>query len=261
MSPSPELCVFCDNELGSTEHAWPDWIRRHFLERAGGAAAEGTVQERREDGLVVVRFTDLDEFETAVDCVCHTCNTQWMARMERKVAPLLKPMIDGLPTRLTALDRRHLLRWAAKTASVMECDGDTLMRTPRDVSSTIRLDTSPPEIQAYIGRYEGRHLLQWNRVVIQRPSRSVHRDDMYVFWSNFIIGKVLIQVFTHPRDPDHPPLVGKGREILIELGSAADGVVTWPPSRFIDDCEVELISRGPTTRIQRQGERPPPPTL
>src|ERR1700760_3496429 len=58
-------CIFCNNESGSEEHLWPDWVHRFIkannTQLGGLRVQEGTGPE-----------TIQDDLEITINTVCHT---------------------------------------------------------------------------------------------------------------------------------------------------------------------------------------------
>src|ERR1700761_6440095 len=73
-------CIFCNNESGSEEHLWPDWVHRFIkannIQLRGLRVQEGTGPE-----------TIQDDLEITINTVCHTCNNTWMSHVEGKNRP------------------------------------------------------------------------------------------------------------------------------------------------------------------------------
>ncbi|HTF66369.1 MAG TPA: hypothetical protein VK638_27170 [Edaphobacter sp.] len=83
-------CIFCNNESGSEEHLWPDWvhkfIKKNGIDLGGLRVQEGTGPETIEYDL-----------EKKINTVCHTCNNTWMSRIEDKNRARFLKMLENEP--------------------------------------------------------------------------------------------------------------------------------------------------------------------
>lgn len=164
-------CIFCDNESGSNEHAWPEWLikeigriindpdARMAYVRSAGASDLMWVEEARES------------FGVVVTCVCHTCNQKWMKKLEDRVSIYGKPMMNGQHKTFDLRQRVELARWATKTAIVFECDTPGSPRTPRRRCIQTKLGKYPPvTTQVFLAHYSGPRLLDCWRIHVD-PTR------------------------------------------------------------------------------------------
>ena len=106
-------CIFCDNESGSEEHLWPDWMHR-FMKEHGINLVALRVQEGSEPETIE------NDLEKTINTVCHTCNNTWMSRIEDKNAPRLKIMLQNIPLTIDPGGMKILTEWAVKTAMVQD---------------------------------------------------------------------------------------------------------------------------------------------
>jgi hypothetical protein len=81
----------------SVEHIWPDWICRYFVDHKSDWSAE--VQMHGSPLVAVEHFGP--EVDLTTNQVCDKCNRGWMRKLEEKVSPFAKPMIDGNTIELT----------------------------------------------------------------------------------------------------------------------------------------------------------------
>jgi hypothetical protein len=104
----PQACIFCDNNAGSREHLWPQWVldRKNFgpfrLKRAGAPE-------------VILNNTEL-----TVKSVCGKCNNGWMSTLEGETKPILEQMFDDKPISLDVNKQQLIATWVAKMAFLFD---------------------------------------------------------------------------------------------------------------------------------------------
>jgi hypothetical protein len=115
-------CVFCGFEGRlSREHVWPQWVRRHAFEEQG-ISTENISRywfTRERPGTAPLKSTDkkgASRLSLVSRHACEMCNKGWMSDLERRIIPVLGPMMDGRSTELSAIDLKALRAWAVKTA-------------------------------------------------------------------------------------------------------------------------------------------------
>lgn len=81
-------CIFCDNESGSQEHLWPDWMYN--------LVKFAPVNKQEADDPI--HFGQ--DPEQTIDTVCGDCNHGWMSQIEQKNVSRLKPMLLNTPITL-----------------------------------------------------------------------------------------------------------------------------------------------------------------
>lgn len=115
-----------------------------------------------------------------VRCVCHNCNSGWMARLESQAEPVLTPMILGTPTPHALDPPAQLLvaTWATKTSYVFECVFDEGHRTSSAADRRFLMERlmPPPSVRVRIAAYEGpRYPVNYFRRVGLCETRFPHR--------------------------------------------------------------------------------------
>ena len=231
-------CIFCDNPGGTVEYVWPEWLCRFLTEWS-----DGWNQERGFDVAVIERLRS--EVGLRADGICDVCSRGWMQRLDEKVSPFLKSMIAGEPTPLPPARQKLLARWAAKTAAVMERVSDSPIRTPRFGCEHLRRIGVHPGTQVLIGRYHGdEQVFTHERDLF---SRTIEGATHYLSQSTFVMGNLLIQVFTDPWRDSAPELGDDAPHHLVALLPARDQTVNWPPELSIDDADYDLVRHGPST--------------
>jgi len=244
-------CLFCDRPSGSVEYAWPEWLCRFLTENSRIWGTGG--KDPAADILRLERMRH--EIDQTVTGVCDVCSRGWMQRLEDRVSPFLQPMIVGDVTALTAVRRRLLARWAAKTAVVMECASEAPFRTPKFACEFLRRIGVHPGTQVLLGKYDGdRRCLAHERDVF---SRTIDGEKCHIPQASFVIGSVFIQVFSDPWRDSAPEPAEQAAMTFIPLVGSDRRTVVWPPDTSIDDERFDHERCGPNDELQdrlRPGE-------
>jgi hypothetical protein len=115
------VCTFCGptEEPPSDEDLWPHWFSKQFqdlsklkkITQVWINMVDGT-REIKERQRLLLRSNE----------VCRACNNNWMSGIEKRVIPILKPLIANptQQTTLTADARQTLATWVCIKALVME---------------------------------------------------------------------------------------------------------------------------------------------
>ena len=106
-------CIFCGQQKpASEEDVVPKWIRRtlnlssEVIIRADPTGATARTQHLR---------------ITLQNMVCEACNNTWMSRLEKRVKPLLEPMLTNkYGVDLDAAQQCDLARWTVMKVLLME---------------------------------------------------------------------------------------------------------------------------------------------
>jgi len=237
-------CIFCDRPSGSVAYAWPEWLCRLLTQNPRIWGTGG--KDPANDVLRLERMRR--EIDQTVTSVCDVCSRGWMQRLEDRVSPFLQSMIVGDLTALTAVRRRLLARWAAKTAVVMECASQAPFRTPKFASEFVRRVGVHPGTQVLLGKYDGdRRCLAHERDVF---TRMIDGEKCHIPQASFVIGSVFIQVFSDPWRQSAPEPSEQAAMTFIPLVGNDSRTVVWPPETSIDDERFDLERCGPNDDVE-----------
>ena len=223
-------CMFCDSPAGSVEHLWSEWLRKQLTDRIETTAAN----DARLDRLRC-------ELDRTVDRICATCMQCWLHELDDEAVGILSPMVTGDRTEISPRQQAVLVRWATKTAMLVECLCDDA-EVPSAAREYLRRGGVHEGTQVLFGHYEGEaRILTHDRDLFLD---GVH-EQAVAQWT-FVIGKVFVQVFADPsRDrPPEPaaPLTGS----LVALVPVHNETIEWPPPSSIDDTNYDLVRHGTT---------------
>lgn len=226
------MCKFCDRPSGSEEHLWPDWLIR-FLLAEGILTTDGTWSANEFNTLGMEELRPIvKNIDVVVYCVCHTCNTRWMHKLEDRASPILKPIILGEHRVLSTYQQEIIARWAVKTALVLECRDTEHRGTSHAECAAFRLHQKIPEsTMVWMCSYGGAMPVSHTRLSFKVRDDAGERDAWHTV---FIIGKVVIEVFR-----DTKPNVNRtlSRERLNYCGPLFPRVAAefpWAPDALTD---------------------------
>jgi hypothetical protein len=142
--------------------------------------------------------------------ICHTCNTAWMASLERKVRPFLLPMMSGDSVRLDRQKMKLLARWCVKTAVTLEMyeagHGQTPTIPEQHRRYVHRMGMAPPNVTVSVATYnpvQAHGMIQHRQARIgpdpTLPIRS-RRWAIPCYAATILLGHLMFQV-VGPLDP------------------------------------------------------------
>jgi hypothetical protein len=106
-------CAFCTARKLTLEHAWPRWLISNVPREKGTY-----VELKSPDGDILRRIDGT--LEVKVRRVCVTCNTIWMADIEKANKDTLIQLADGISTSLSRESQESLTRWFTKTGMMLD---------------------------------------------------------------------------------------------------------------------------------------------
>lgn len=204
-------------------------------------------QERRFVHTDIARQTRRvhDELDIKVRCQCPDCNAGWMDTMDHEARPILKPMIWGQATALSAGDRRLLARWASKLALVADYTHRSAERLvlPETIHTFYATREPPDNARICLAAYGSRDPLL---DLIAAPVRIGSDDDqshghLVVVRLCHVVLKTVI-----PWIPLPPTgLLGDDRLDVPIWPPRRRGASSWPPKLILRDRQ-ELLAYAAT---------------
>lgn len=232
----PPPCIFCDNESGSEEHLWPDWMHRFMKEHGINLGAlrvqEGSGRETIEDDL-----------EKTINTVCHTCNNTWMSRVEDKNVPRLKTMLQNIPLTIDPGGMKILTQWAVKTAMVQDSikpriGNENFYTREERVAMREKLQI-PARTRVWIGALDefhlGSHGTDFTILANGGNTRIGTGCANTIYTGHFVVQVVTEHIYPEYLALDIPkiqPPPGICDSRLIQIYPKAPKQAEWPPERF-----------------------------
>jgi hypothetical protein len=241
-------CIFCQQRTGrGNEHLFPAWLNGVFgripladpNDHRFPQWARGTIDlntgERSDQ-----TWQKNEIASNTTNVVCHGCNTGWMAALEHRSAPLLKPMITGKPHTLTQADQIVVATWATKTVMVLEPTVGQNDNFPLDQHQIVmQLDRPPGLLRIRAAAIEDTSPpLRFSCVRAQLEHSGV--VSVQVHFYTLQIGALVLQVI-RPEPP--PPNYGALKQLAVPYDIEApvfppvDGFF-WPPKTSLNNCSL-----------------------
>jgi len=237
-------CGFCEsNTQISNEHIFAEWVG--VLLGADQGKSKTVVHGLKRESYQPRKWR-ASTFDHKVRMACTTCNSGWMAGLETAVAPIITPMIRGVPGALKHSDRLTIARWAVKTAMVQEYAHPGRHYFTQAERRSLMNDGVNSELGArvwagrYVTRPNGLHGLSVRLVGVD--------GALGACVSMFSLGQFAVQVLVErasarqeERQPWH---AGPWEELLSSIWPPAKPAdiravdLTWPPSVSITSEEM-----------------------
>lgn len=223
--------MFCGKRADSNEDALPRWIAKLIGPKPG----ERSYHEVRD------KYFETNVFEVKVKRVCVTCNTGWMADLERHMQRLLPPMLFGESTEIVGReDMRLIAAWVFKTAITLgyaKAKGG--MEVPLEHCEYLRNYQRPPQtVSIWTGIYSSDPSEARYRRVWQRSKAGIDPRQPYLI--TFLIGQAVFQVFGH-LGGDRLELRPSPAGWLVQIFPLPDEGWQWPPPRVFDTKALEAL--------------------
>jgi hypothetical protein len=241
-------CAFCGGRGITKEHIIAGWIKRllpteekHFRFR-GARSGEGPSKRTQ------LRLSQGSAFNAHTRKVCGKCNNGWMNDLEKRVQPILIPLIRGEKVVLQPEAQLILAGWIAKTvmtANTVYPESNAITQFDR----SIVMATSRPldNWQIWLALH---HNKEW-RTGLDHIGVALHRKADYEKNKNKIntqsttigLGSLLIHAFSSalPSVRFNPsPEFGTR---LHRVWPQTNEKISWPPTSALSDEDVERLGR------------------
>jgi hypothetical protein len=221
----PTLCLFCDNNSGSREHLWPQWIH-----------------ERKDFGPINFQLgnsqkKELPDPEVKVKTVCGVCNNGWMSQLESDNIPTIGDMLDDVPTQLDEAQQKSVAAWSVKTAMVSESMKGreaTNQFYDRDERVNMRVSRQiPPRTLIWIARMDEMHLADFGTdFALFNPEKDrIGMGSVTTIVAGHFVTQVVSVHVEKPNTeiPRLPCKMGNWDDSLAQIWPIQKSVVQWPP--------------------------------
>jgi len=223
-------CVFCGGTPVNREHVFPRWMSRALRNRGAKQfilGMKGVTYRSGEINLTVRQF-------------CESCNSGWMAALERATQPILAPML--LNTDLQVLseeDQATLATWAYKTALVLMAHEHPGSLPDRWFETFYR--ERQPIGGVYLGTYggerrQGRYNVQAGTFT---PTGATPPTEPNLFVARFSVFKPVFTVVGYLGGSKVGVNDRSIRESFYRLSPPDRDTVEWPHPVQIDDETID----------------------
>jgi hypothetical protein len=183
-----KLCIFCQKQVGSKEHIWPEWLRNTIKELPGNNMQ---MQAKRLNQGNVQFWNQFDP-EIKVKSVCVGCNNNWMSDLEKQAKPILNGMINGDPKTLTVEQQKIIVAWVLKCAILFDSQDGNKHYGDDERADFSKCRDPFDRTTVWLGHYSGH---QWNAYSQHAVVRNQMRSPPYhVNILTMAFGQLVIQL-------------------------------------------------------------------
>lgn len=186
-------CIFCGKRANSGEHVWseklhPDLAPYLLHARDKSSTMYETPNANALDNL---KLREGQMHKIKIQCVCSTCNNEWMNILDERVRPAVVKMIHGKPISLDEHMARDLTSWIAMKMMVTEQHYQKLTFSRQQCINFYRTRLPPEDFRVWIGQSGS----QYTATMLHRQFRMVRtplgfdRREMTVTWG---LGRLLV---------------------------------------------------------------------
>jgi hypothetical protein len=220
-------CIVCDNNSGSREHFWPQWIHE--------SKDFGPLKQKRGGKEITIPDPKL-----VVKAVCKRCNNGWMSDLEVASIPLVCSMMQNLSIRLERDQQNILAQWLMKMAFLTDwtrVGGREKRFYTREEGAAFAEDcTIPPRTRIWIGHIISSHLSfdghDATRLAAADRSRLGLSTSITLAVGHLagqIVTDHLVPEHDNQHAPDTQPNSGRWAARLIQIWPVEKDWMMWPP--------------------------------
>jgi hypothetical protein len=178
--------------------------------------------------------------------VCQQCNSGWMSALEKRVRPILLPMVLGSPSALEPDSQECLATWLTKTALIHEhAERPDAVTTEADRRWFGVHQAPMPGARMWLARYVGMTRVFVSRQILHLfdlddPARATRPHAMLftVVYGHVALQAVLVSVVSpYPYVYDRPELPFASR-----FWPATERA-SWPPDEALDDLGLQQFAQ------------------
>lgn len=231
---------------------FPDWLKQLFPRSPTDTHTHGAFSWlTMDDGSVTVSPTARKKQGQAstkkVRVVCVECNNQWLSKLEERTKPLLSTLVPGQPVNIGPAEQLLLATWAVKTVMTAEFIEPNEIAIPQDHRTLLRKTLTPPPSGwwVWIAGYRG---IKWITGLYHFAARlnvpPIDPETAHIknIQSTTIgLGRLLIHAISTTVPGYSFALDKPNVSDLKPVWPINTAVTTWPPTRLVDDNDVDFI--------------------
>jgi hypothetical protein len=245
------LCIFCNRIPTTEEHIFSRaWIEKvmpsdtPYRHRHTRQSARG--------GPPIDRWWPKHEADLVVKCVCDSCNSGWMNRLDQTTEPLRTTMALGLETRLTtAASQLTLGAWATKVAMMFDQTQARPLVEAEDHHRFFKTKMPLPNSIIWLARAltpEGQFSAggrPWAlRLEESGTTKARKADTANLYFCTIDVNNLLLQVYIPRRDtPEGFPRERPSEAIFVrKLWPTSFLPIVWPPEGAVPHDKLDTFA-------------------
>jgi hypothetical protein len=239
-------CVFCGGIPVNQEHALPRWLGRMFTNEIVDFSR--TIQYPGSDELDV-RLWRGRPFSATVGGPCQTCNGGWMSDLESNAAPIIRPLVNGQDSILSAVEQHLVATWAVKTMLMLRLvvsDIDDQELTQDFYRWLYERRTPPPAEQVWLASYEGEG--QWpmtfHYYAVQLAPPGHPKPELpNAHVASFAVGHAAFGLTGHGMESGPVAVPQLPRDTILPIWPTYGAEVRYPPARILaGESEMQSLA-------------------
>lgn len=216
----------------------PQWCIDLLPTGPPASVTRHTVRENLERGGWV-----MGSLELSVRRVCRSCNNEWMAKLEERAAPVLRPLIASITkARLQEIHLRLIATWITKMAllSQLLTERDPPIIPARQYRWFYEHQLPFPDSVAWLGAYRLKQHSPFSTssVRIGSPEARAWRTTVNV--GALVFQLIVLPGAGHVLRPVRPPR--EIRRFLVRLYPRRRQTLRWPPRRVMEEHDLHVVS-------------------
>jgi hypothetical protein len=246
-------CIFCGSLGLSHEHIWPDWLRNYIPRTMNEHRTMSAEVYLYKEETSLQRRTG-DPHSRRIYCVCGSCNSGWMSRLQEQARPFLVPMLTGEKTSFHRRGQTTLASWIAMTIMVAEHVDRKMVGIPSSDRVWLREHQKvPSHWRIWIGRHHReQHPMFTHRVLpfapkeknegLPRPfSSNPNTQTSTICLGEHLLIHVMSSIVARGiiRRWKLPAAVNAG---LIQIWPIKNSPVFWPPETVLADAGIDFMA-------------------
>jgi hypothetical protein len=250
MGTTPKKCIFCGGRPLTKEDVWPTWLTQYvprdlpsYSDSVNTISASGeitTVRKKRSG----------DPRSRRAKCVCATCNSGWMSRLQERAKPIVLALVRGTETTLSVRDQDLLSAWATMSTITSEYFNPSQVAiSARHRRRFWKTQRALKNWKIWIGNYRRgewkpyRAHNAWTYVKSSRPRRKPPPPNTQT--TTLVFGQLYLHVTSSEisniikRLAFPEPLTNT---ILKQIWPARTGTLRWPPRQTMNDRDADTVT-------------------
>lgn len=261
-------CIFCGGFGLTKEHIFADWLKDYIpREMLSHTTRRADVDPFLKENIALEKRTG-DIHSRRIRCVCKTCNTGWMSRLQTAAKPFLVPMLTGQEITLHRRGQTTLAAWVSVMVMVAEyVNPDKVAAPESDRVFVMRRQKPPNHWRIWISTHANKTMPLYThnvldfaekgtKVVPGTPAGGQNTHTTTICLGQHLLIHVMASVPAKSiiRRWKLPAALRDG---FREVWPVSSALVTWPPSRLrLNDAGLDLLANeflNKALRLLREG--------
>jgi hypothetical protein len=244
-------CIFCGQRPTTKEHIFSRaWIEK--VMPVDTPYLHGHTRGTARRGQPIEKWWRKYEADFAVKCVCETCNSGWMNRIDQAAEPFTTNMALGLETRLvSAASQLAVAAWATKLAIILDQTQDRPLVEHEDHRRFYETKKALPQSIIWLARAlppEGKFSAGGRPWALRLEKRGTPKSreskTANLYFCTIDVNHLLLQVYIPRRDtpagfPQERPSESR---FVRKLWPTSFVPIVWPPEGAVPHDKLDTFA-------------------